>query len=511
MEKKDGLLLGIDLGTSGTKTVLFTLDGTPLASATREYPLYQPQNGWAEQDPQDWWDAACETTRAVLAESGADPARVLGVGISGQMHGLVLLDETGAPLGRSLLWCDGRTGEECREITQAVGAQRLIDLTANPALTGFTAPKLLWVRKHRPEDYARARHLLLPKDYVRFRLTGEIGGDYSDASGTSLLDITRRRWSDEVLAALDIPRALLPELSDSPAVAGRITEEAAARCGLRAGTPVVAGAGDNAAAAVGTGVVEEGKAFTTLGTSGVVFAHADSVRIDPQGRVHTFCAAVPGAYTVMSCTLAAGLSLKWLRDQFFSPERETAALLGKDPYVLMDQQAARIPIGADRLLFLPYLMGERSPLLDENARGVFFGLSAVHTRAHLLRAVLEGVVYSQRQCLDILREMKVAPETMLACGGGGSSPLWRQMLADVFAMPVQTAASKEGPALGAAILAGVGAGVWPSVPEACRQVIRVNAPELPDEGRAARYEPFYRLYKELYPALKPAFRQLAAL
>lgn len=504
-------LIGIDLGTSGTKTVLFDQDGNVVGSATVEYPLYQPQNGWAEQDPADWWNAAASTIRRVMDESGVAPEAVKGVGLSGQMHGLVMLDEAGEPLRKSIIWCDGRTSRECAEITERVGRQRLIEITANPALTGFTAGKILWVRRNEPELYEKCRHILLPKDYIRYKLTGIFATEVSDASGMNLLDVPNRCWSDEILDKLGIDKSLLAKMYESCEVTGQVTAEAAAITGLSAGTPVVGGAGDNAAAAVGTGVVETGKAFTTIGTSGVVFAHSDNVTIDPEGRVHTFCAAVPGAWTVMSCTLAAGLSLKWLRDNFFTEEMQTAAGMGVDPYYLMDQQAGRIPVGANRLLFLPYLMGERSPLLDENSRGVFFGLSAIHTKYDLLRAVMEGVTYSQRQCLDVLRGMGVVSTEMLACGGGGSSPLWRQMLADVYGCPVKTVVSKEGPALGAAILAGVGAGLYPSVQDACHAMIRTNPAQQPDPEASARYEPFYQLYRSLYPALRESFHTLAAL
>lgn len=504
-------LLGIDIGTSGTKTVLFDTRGRAVASATAEYPLYQPKNGWAEQDPADWWNACAATIRSVLEKSGAMPETVAGIGLSGQMHGLVMLDENGGVLRRSIIWCDGRTGKECEEIRERVGARRIIEITANPPLAGFTASKILWVRKNEPELYKKCRHILLPKDYIRYRLTGVFATEVSDASGMNLMDLPNRRWSSEVLEKLEIDPSLLPDLHESCAVTGFVTADAAAETGLVKGIPVVGGAGDNAAAAVGTGVVESGKAFTTIGTSGVVFAHADRLAIDPQGRVHTFCSAVPGKWTVMGCTLAAGLSLKWLRDNFFPAEKEAAAGMGADPYQLMDQQAARIPIGANRLLFLPYLMGERSPLLDPDARGVFFGLSAIHTKYDLLRAVMEGVVYSLRDCLDVLRGMGVVSSEMLACGGGGSSPLWRQMLADVYGCPVKTVVSKEGPALGVAILAGVGAGVFGSVEEGCRSVIRTNPEQRPDPEASARYEPYYRLYARLYPALKDQFAALAAL
>ena len=504
-------LIGIDLGTSGTKTVLFSEDGIAVASATVEYPLLQPQNGWAEQKPDDWWDACIRTLRDVIDSSGIDPKSIKGIGLSGQMHGLVMLDANGDVLRNSIIWCDGRTADECAEITQKVGSRELIQITANPALTGFTAGKILWVRKNEPEIYAKCRYMMLPKDFLRFRLTGAFASEVSDAAGMNLLDVTTRDWSAKVLGNLDIDRELLPSMHESCEVTGYITAQASALTGLAEGTPVVGGAGDNAAAAVGTGVVETGKAFTTIGTSGVVFAHSDSVTIDPEGRVHTFCSAVPGAYTVMSCTLSAGGSLQWFRNNLCEPEMAAAKEQGIDPYFLMDKQAEQVPIGANRLLFLPYLMGERSPLLDPNARGMFFGLSAMHTRQDMLRAVLEGVVYSLRQCVDVLRGMGVVSSEMLATGGGGSSPLWRQMLADIFCCPVTTVANKEGPALGAAILAGVGAGIYPSVPQACANVIKTREPQNPIAENAKMYEPYYKLYCDIYPRLKEQFKELASL
>jgi len=504
-------LIGIDVGTSGTKTVLFDETGDVLASSTVEYPMYQPQNGWAEQDPADWWNASVATIKDVISQSGINPAGISGIGLSGQMHGLVMLDENGQVLRNSIIWCDGRTQKECDEITEKIGAKRLIEITANPALTGFTASKILWVRKNEPEIYAKCRHILLPKDYVRYMLTGEFATEVSDASGMQLLDVPNRCWSKEVCDKLDIDMSLLAKMYESPDVTGKITAAASNLTGLSTGTVVVGGAGDNAAAAIGTGTVLDGRAFTTIGTSGVIFAHSSKVAIDPEGRVHTFCAAVPGAWTVMSCTLSAGLSLQWFRNNFCAAEISTASGLNIDPYVLMDGQAGTIAIGADRLLFLPYLMGERSPLLDSNARGAFFGLSNIHTRQHLLRAVMEGVVYSQRDCLDVLRGMGVKFSEMLACGGGGTSPLWRQMLADVYNCPVSTVASKEGPALGAAILAGVGSGIFSSVEDGCKKLINTNPPQFPIKENSEKYEPFYQLYKSLYPCMKNSFAALAAL
>ncbi len=504
-------LIGVDLGTSGTKTVLFDRDGAVVASKTAEYPMYQEKNGWAEQDPLDWWHASVETIRAVVTESGVSPSRIRGLGISGQMHGLVMLDEAGNVLRRSIIWCDQRTAAECREIERRVGREKLIEITANPAMTGFTASKILWVRNHEPELYSRCAHILLPKDYVRYMLTGSFATEVSDASGMQLLDVPRRQWSRELLNLLDIDESLLAKVYESPEVTGCVTEEAAKLTGLNPGTPVVGGAGDNAAAAVGTGVVSDGKAFTTIGSSGVVFAHTDRITIDPQGRVHTFCCAVPGAWHVMGVTQGAGLSLKWFRDNFCQAEMTVARDMGTDPYVLMDQQAAQSPIGCNKLLYLPYLMGERTPHLDPDCRGVFFGLSAIHTRRDMLRAVMEGVTFSQRDSLEILRGMGVAISEMLACGGGGSSPLWRQMLADVYNCPVKTVKSKEGPALGAAILAGVGAGLYPSVREACGAMIQLNPAQEPIKENVPKYEAFYQVYRSLYPALKDRYKALAAV
>lgn len=504
-------LIGIDLGTSATKTVLFDEGCRVIASASQEYPLSQPQNGWAEQDPLHWKDAAFSTIRQVIEESGIDPREIAGVGLSGQMHGLVMLDEECEVIRPSILWCDQRTARECEEITQRVGAKRLLEITANPALTGFTASKILWVRNNEPEQYARCRHILLPKDYLRYLLTGAFATEVSDASGMQLLDVPNRCWSQEVLHRLDIEEALLPKVYESPEVTGAVTAEAAKLTGLAAGTPVVGGAGDNAAAAVGTGVVEDGKAFTTIGTSGVVYAHSSQVRIDPKGLVHTFCCAVPGCWHVMGVTQGAGLSLKWYRDNFCGDYIQRARELGVDPYVLMDQDAAQVPIGSRRLLYLPYLMGERTPHLDPDCRGVFFGLSAIHTKQDLLRAVMEGVTLSLRDCYDILLEMGLSPEQMMACGGGGTSALWRQMLADLYGCEVATVSAKEGPALGVAILAGVGTGVFSSVEDACRRFIGTDRTCAPVAGHTAQYARLHEVYRGLYPALKDSFCALQGL
>ena len=505
-------LLGIDIGTSGTKTVLFNEAGHGVASYTGEYPMAQPKNGWAEQDPADWWKAVVDGIRAVLAKSGIDAGEIRGIGLSGQMHSLVLLDEKGEVLRPSILWCDQRTAVECEEIHALMGGkERYIAITANPALTGFTAGKILWVRKHEPEIYAKARHILLAKDYIRYKLCNVFATEVSDASGMGLLDVPNRCWSQEVLEKLDIDPAMLAKVYESPEVTGTITAEAAALTGLKEGTIVVGGAGDNAAAAVGTGVVEDGRAFATIGTSGVVFAHTDKLSIDPKGRVHTFCCAVPGAWHVMGVTLAAGQSLKWYRDNFCDADKVEAEKQGVDPYDLMTAEAAKTPIGSNRLIYLPYLMGERTPHLDPDCRGAFVGLSGMHTRYDLVRAVMEGVTFSLRDCAEILRGMGVQPDVILACGGGGSSAFWRQMMADILGCPVATTISKEGPALGVAILAGVGAGLYPSVPEACRKIVGVNASQAPVAEHVAEYDKFYEIYRGLYPALKDSWHKLAEL
>lgn len=504
-------VIGVDCGTSGTKTVLFDESGNVIASKTIEYPMYQPKNGYAEQDPADWSNAMINTIRAVMTQSGVSKDDVKGVGISGQMHGLVMLDKDGNVLRKSIIWCDQRTANEVEEMNQKLGEKKLIEITANPALTGWTAAKILWVKNNEPEIYEKCAHILLPKDYLRFILTGEFATEVSDASGMQLLDVPNRCWSDEVLSALDIDKKLLGKVYESCEVTGEVTAKMAELTGLKAGTIVVGGAGDNAAAAVGTGVVEDGKAFTTIGTSGVVFAHTSNISIDPKGRVHTCCAAVPNSWHVMGVTQGAGLSLKWFRDNFCNAEKETAALMGVDEYYLMDKEAETVPVGANRLLYLPYLMGERTPHLDPDARGTFFGLSAMHTKKDMLRAVLEGVSYSLRDCVEVFREMNINVSDMMACGGGGTSPLWRSMLADLYNCPVKTVASKEGPALGVALLATVGAGIYSSVPEACKAVIKTDKTQEPNTQSVPEYEKYYQIYREIYPALKASFKKLGAL
>ncbi len=505
-----GYLLGIDVGTTGTRAILVDPGtGEVIAGATSEYPLYTPHPQWAEQDPADWWQATCDAIRAAMTQAGIKADDVQGVGLSGQMHGVVLLDERDQVLRSSLIWCDQRSQAQCDWITERVGAERLIELTSNPALTGFSAPKLLWVRDNQPEIYAKARTFLLPKDFIRFKLTGERATEVSDASGTLLFDVTHRRWSQEMLDILEIDPSLLPKVYESPEVTGYITAQAAELTGLKEGTPVVGGGGDQAAGAVGNGIVRPGIVSCTVGSSGVVFAYTSKPTLDPRGRVHTFCHAVPGAWHVMGVTQGAGLSLRWFRDRLGGLERALASELGVDPYELLTKEAQRAPAGCEGLIFLPYLMGERTPHLDPDAKGVFFGLTARHTRSDMIRAILEGVAYSLRDSFEIFREMSVPIEQVRASGGGARSELWRQIQADVFNTELVTVNATEGPAYGVALLAGVGTGVWQSVPEACDATIKITGRTAPDPARVKLYDDYYAVYRGLYGKLKPAYDQVA--
>lgn len=504
-------LIGIDVGTSATKTVLFDETGTVIASASQEYPLYQPKNGWAEQKPEDWRDAVLATLAAVVGRSGVEKEDIKGIGISGQMHGLVMLDEEGEVIRPSIIWCDQRTGEEVEDMLRLMPRERWIQITANPPLTGWTAAKILWVRKNEPDHYARCRHILLPKDYIRYVLTGVFATEVSDASGMQLLDVPGRCWSDEVLNILGIDKSMLGKVYESCEVTGTLLPEIAEKTGLTAGVKVVGGAGDNAAAAVGTGIVRDGTAFTTIGTSGVVFAHSSQVSIDPKGRVHTCCCAVPGAWHIMGVTQGAGLSLKWFKDNFCQDYMEEARAQGRDVYDLINEDVKTVPVGSDKLIYLPYLMGERTPHLDPDCRGVFFGLSGVHTKKHLLRAVMEGVSYSLCDCNEILKEMGVDVTQMMACGGGGKSPVWRQMLADLYDCTVKTVKQDEGPALGVAILAGVGCGIYPSVEAACDSLIGENSSTEPVTEDVTTYAAYHQVYQSIYQSLKQDFKKLSAL
>jgi xylulokinase len=498
-------LIGIDVGTTGTKALLIDEQGAVRATATEEYPLYTPQPLWTEQEPEDWWRAALAALRRVLGESGVAGEEVAAIGLTGQQHGSVFLDAAGQVIRPALLWNDQRTAAECDEISAKVGAERLIALTGNRAMPGFTAPKILWLRNHEPAHYARLAQVLLPKDYVRYRLSGEFATDANDASGTLLNDAASRGYSDEVLERLDIPRSWLPAIYEGPEVAGQLSAALARELGLRPGLPIAAGGGDNGAAAIGTGVVRPGTLSSSLGTSGVLFAYSEELRIDPSGTIHTFCGDVPSTYALIGVTLAAGGSLRWLRDTL---RASGASHLG---YEAMMRAAAAVPPGAEGLLFLPYISGERMPVLDPLARGAFVGLTSRHSYGHMTRAVLEGVVFALRDCLDLMRGIGLPLAEAVAIGGGAKSTLWRQIQADVYGMPLLTLNVEEGPAYGAALLAGVAAGIYASAPEAADRTLQVVARTEPDVETQARYLEFHAIYRTLYGSLREAMHGLAAL
>jgi xylulokinase len=496
-------LLGLDVSTTGSKAVLIDENGSVVESATNAHRLSTPRPAWSEQDPADWWTASAASIHRVLDASGATADQVVGVGMTGQMHGLVLLDRAGEVLRPAILWNDQRTAAQCRSITETVGADRVLQITGNPVLPGFTAPKIVWVRENEPEVYARIATFLLPKDYVRYRLTGALVCDVSDASGTSVFDVGRRTWSDEMLAALRIPREWVPAVTESPEVSAWVSAEGSRLTGLREGTPVVSGAGDNAAAAVGTGIIRPGVISASLGTSGVVFAPLESYQPEPSGRLHAYCHAVPGQWHLMGVMLSAAGSLRWYRD----------ALAGEDTPPSFDdlvKEAASVPAGAEGLLFLPYLSGERTPHPDPDARGAFVGLSLRHGRAHLTRAVMEGVAFGLKDSVELMKPLGLNIARVRVAGGGARNPIWRQILADVFNSELATTDASEGAAYGAALLAGVGAEVFESVEAASDQAVKEVEHVVPGADVAA-YERIYPRYRALYPALAPEFKAMARL
>lgn len=491
--------LGIDIGTGGSRALLVDGAGRVLAGYTAahdEMRMERPM--WAEQRPENWWDAAATAVRGALTAAGVSGSAVKAVGLSGQMHGLVMLDDAGRVIRPSLIWCDQRSQAQVDFVHAKLGRETVLGYIANPVLTGFTLPKLLWVRDHEPHNFDRLRKVLLPKDYVRYRLTGEFATEVSDASGTAMFDVVNRRWSFEMMDALGLDRAILPACHESSEVSATISAAAAEATGLREGTPVVGGGGDQAASAVGNGIVEPGIVSCTLGTSGVVFAHMENVAYDPAGRVHTFCHAVRNKWHVMGVTQGAGLSLQWFRNRL-AP--------GTDYDALMDE-ASHSPAGAHGLFWLPYLMGERTPHLDPNARGTLTGLAASHTRAHVVRAVLEGVAFSLKDTFSLFAEMKVPVRNIRLGGGGARSEVWRQIQADVYGQEVEILAAEEGAAYGAALLAGVGAKFWNSVDEACDAVVKVQKRVQPDATATKLLQSQYEKYRMLYPALKPLFARL---
>ena len=505
-------LLGIDIGTSGTKTLICDTRGKVLATAMAEHPIYSPRPGWSEQHPADWWASTCAATKAVVKKAKIKPNLIKGIGLSGQMHGSVFLDSDGKVIRPALLWNDQRTTAECIEIEKKAGGRNeLIDMVANPALTGFTAPKILWLRKNEPKNFAKTAKILLPKDYIRFLMTGTYVTEVSDASGTLLLDVRNRKWSTKLLSKLNIDIDLLPRCVESTEITGQITASAARELGLVAGIPVVGGAGDQAAGAVGNGIVSTGILSATLGTSGVVFAHSDQPTLDPLGRVHTMCHAVPGKWCVFGCMLSAGGSFQWFRNQLGQHEIELAKIKKCDPYELLIKQADEAPAGCEGLFFLPYLNGERCPHPDPYARGAWIGLSSRTTRGMMIRALLEGVTYGMRDAIEIMLDMNIKVSQIRATGGGARSAFWQQLQADIYNAPIILTNASEGPAYGVALLAGVGTGVWKSVEEACKKAISQTTRINPAKRSVALYNKHYPVYTTFYRELKERFKMMAEL
>jgi len=501
-------LIGIDVGTSGVKTLLCTDKGKILATTTVEYPIYHPKPAWSEQHPADWWKATKQSICAVLRKAKVKGNAISGIGLTGQMHGSVFLDKSHKVLRPAILWNDQRTAAECDYITRKIGASRLIRLTCNPALTGFTAPKILWVRKHEPRIYDRTSKILLPKDYIRFLMTGEFATDVSDASGTLLFNVRRRTWSRPVLSELQIDRGLMPKSYESTEITGRLTKDVAQELSIPAGIPVVGGGGDQAAGAIGNGIVRTGAISASLGTSGVVFAYSDTVQTDPKGRVHTFCHAAPGKWHVMGVVLAAGGSFQWFRNNLGTEERKAAKRQKVDPYELLCEKAANAPVGSEGLFFLPYLTGERTPHADPFAKGAYIGLTMRHDKSHLIRSTLEGITFAMKDSLEIMRGMKIPVRQIRVSGGGARSKMWRQIQADIYEHSVVTINASEGPAFGAALLASVGTGSYKTIQKACDVAIRVTSNTRMNSRNVRVYRGHYPIYQKLYGSLKNDFRAI---
>jgi xylulokinase len=505
-------MLGIDIGTSGAKTLAIDPRGKILASALETYPCHFPKPAWSEQDPDDWWQATVRSVHKTVAAARLKPKDVKAIGLTGQMHGSVFLDKNNKVIRRAILWNDQRTAAECAEIERRAGGRaNLVRMVANPALTGFTAPKILWLRNHEPRNFDRLRKVLLPKDEIRRRMTGEFAADLSDASGTLLLDVARRCWSKKLLAALELDVELLPPCYESEEITGRLTPQVAELLGLSTDCVVVAGAGDCAAGAVGEGIVARGLLSASIGTSGVMFVHSDEVKTDPLGRVHTFCHAVRGRWHLMGVTLAAGGSLQWFRNELCAAEAAAARRAKREIYDLLSAEAAAVPPGSEGLFFLPYLSGERTPHADPDARGCFIGLSPAHRRGHMVRAIMEGVAYSLRDSLEIIEGLDIPVRQVRATGGGARSPLWRQIQADVFGRKVVTTGSHEGAAYGAALLAAVGAGEFAKVEEACAAAVKVQQQTPVVVANKRTYDRAFPVYQQLYRSLKDDFKRIAAL
>ncbi len=496
-------LLGLDIGTSGVKALLISVEGKVVGSTTYSYPLSTPQSGWAEQNPEDWWGATRKAIREVLEEKKVKKGELKGISLSGQMHSSVFLDKNREVIRPAILWSDSRTSKQCAEIHErAGGLEGLIELVSNQAFEGFTAPKVLWLRENEPENYKKLRHLLLPKDYIRYKLTGEIKTEASDAAGTILLDVEKKEWSQSLLDKLGIDSNILPEILDSIDIAGEISGKAAQQTGIEKGIPVIAGGADNACGAVGSGIVKEGRVMASVGTSGVILAQTNSPTADKKGRIHLFNHARPDSWYMMGVVLSAGMCYSWLQEKLYAEALD---------YTELDRKASEIEVGSEGLLFLPYLYGERTPHADGDARGVFFGISGQHEQAHFARSVMEGVGFAMRDSLELIKDKGIEIDEIRAIGGGAKSQVWRSILADIFGEEISLLNIEEGPAFGAALIAGVGVGVYQSFTEAAGDFIKVRNTVTPDYEAHKKYNDFYELYRNIYPSLKEDFRDLGRI
>jgi len=505
---KNNYLLGIDIGTTSTRTILIDENGNLLASSTSDYELITLKPGWVEQNPDDWWTATVKTIKDVIEKTNISPRDIACIGLSGQMHGSVFLDNKGKIIRPAILWCDQRTYSQCEKIYKIFGQDSFIKLSYNKALPGFTAPKILWLKEIEPENYSKVEKILLPKDYIRYRLSNTYATEVSDASGTILMDIPSRDWSEEILNGLNINKDLLPQVYESVEVTSKVSRVASSLTGLAQGTPIVGGGSDNAAGAVGSGIVRDGLISDSIGTSGVVFTHSDRPLYDPKGRVHSFCHAVKGKWHLTGVTLSAAGSLRWYYDTFGPSSSIRKKYPNIKDYELLNKQAESIPPGSEGLIFLPYLSGERTPHADPYARGVFFGISYLHTQDHFIRSIMEGVAFSQLDCLSLMRELGIIQDKIVLFGGGSKSSIWIQIIADILNLKVTTLNIEEGPAYGAALIAGVGSGIYGSVEEACSKTIKEDSKINPIKENVKRYEKIYEIYKSLYENLKEDFRKL---
>ncbi len=501
--------IGIDIGTTGAKAILMDVNGSVISTSTHEYQMYNTHPLWAEQNPEDWWIAVCKSISEILSNGKIKPGEVKGIGLTGQMHGLVTLDKNGKSLYPCIMWNDQRTAKECLEITDKIGFENLLKITGNAVLPGFTAPKIIWLKNNNPEIYDSIKKILLPKDYIRFKLTNEYFTDVSDASGTSLLNVKERKWSNDILNKLEIPFEWLPEVVESTYQTGKICHEAASATGLIDGTPVFAGGGDQAAGAVGTGAIKEGIVSIVLGTSGVVFTHSEKYRFEKEGKLHAFCHAVENKWHLMGVTLSAAGSFRWFRDNFALEEIIESGKLKKDVYEILTEKAETVSPGSDGLIFLPYLTGERTPHPDPFAKGGFFGINIRHTKSHFTRAILEGVSYSLKDCFELISNFGIKAESIVISGGGAKSNLWKSIIADLFNAEIYTLTCTEGAPYGAAIIAATGAGFYKSVNEACENILKKATSIYPDKQRSVIYNDYYQVYKRLYDQLKNSFEEVS--